>query len=145
MNQKFQIIILVLISAVVFGGGGYFLGKKAGSAQAPQAFTRGAQAGFGQNGSGRMVRPGGVTGGGLVSGEVLSKDVTSLTLKLRDGGSRIVLFAPSTGVMRTASGTIDDIAVGKQVSVIGTQNPDGSMTATSLQVRPEGTPGMLPR
>jgi hypothetical protein len=145
MNQNNQIVIAVVVTAIVFGGGGYFFGKQGTKAQAPQTFTRGTQGGVGQNASGRTARPGGMAGGGMTSGEVLSKDGTSLTLKLRDGGSRIVIYAPSTNILRTASGTIEDISIGAQISVIGTQNPDGSMVATSLQVRPEDATGMPPR
>jgi len=145
MHNKNQCIIAVIITAVLFGGAGYVLGKRGATPQNPQEFARGMQAGFGQNGSGRMIRPGGITGGGMLSGEILSKDATSFTLKLRDGGSRIVFYAPSTGVMRTASGTMEDILVGTQVSVIGTQNSDGSMVATTLQVRPDVLPRMLPQ
>ena len=109
--------------------------------------------GFNQNGgglnSGRNGARGGA-GGGFVTGSVISKDSTSLTVELRSapnsgtqgtatttaGGSKIVLFSPSTTVEKTVSGAVTDVNVGSQVSITGTANPDGSVSATSIQIRP---------
>ncbi len=82
---------------------------------------------------------------GFVTGEILSKDAQSLTLKLRDGGSRIVLISSSTSVEKTASGSLNDLAIGKAISVQGSPNQDGSITAQTIQlqrliVRPSGSP-----
>jgi hypothetical protein len=74
-------------------------------------------------------------GGGFTVGEILSKDETSLTLKLRDGGSKIVLFSPTTKIEKTVEGTPADVMLGKQVMISGSTNPDGSVSATSIQLR----------
>ncbi len=37
--------------------------------------------------------------------------------------------------MKTVDGTLADLEVGKQVTVTGDQNPDGSVNAKSVQVR----------
>ena len=81
-------------------------------------------------------------GGDLVSGEVVSKDDKSLTLKLRDGlvgqgGSKIVFFSESTSIMKAAGGNSQDLLVGEQVMVNGTANQDGSINAQSIQLRPK--------
>jgi transcription elongation GreA/GreB family factor len=48
----------------------------------------------------------------FVGGEILSKDATSLTLKMQDGSTKIVLISPSTQVMKNTEGTADDLVVG---------------------------------
>jgi hypothetical protein len=88
----------------------------------------------GGNGSG-MMRNGGGFGGGTV-GEVLSKDDKSITLKLRDGGSKIVFFGSSVPITHSVAGTLADVVIGNQIVVNGNTNTDGSVTATSIQIRP---------
>lgn len=137
-------IIGALVIGVIVAGGAFYSGmqyqngKNANLAQG--RFTGGNGGGqygqFGQNGTsgrtgGRMMGAGGPS-----VGSVLSKDDKSITIKLRDGGSRIVFFSPTTEVQRSATGTIADIAIGSDIVVSGAQNTDGSMTAQSIQVRP---------
>jgi hypothetical protein len=90
----------------------------------------GAGGGIGARGS-----RGGI-GGGFISGEVVSKDDTTITLKLKDGGSKIVFLSGSTEIMKSTQGTAQDISVGTQVSANGTSNSDGSVTAQMVQIRP---------
>ena len=73
--------------------------------------------------------------GGAASGEVVSMDTTSLTLKLRDGGSRIVFLGSSTPIMKTTEGALSDITVGSAIIAGGELNPDGSINARSLEIR----------
>jgi len=137
MSDSKRLLATALISAIVFGGIGFFIGKKFTSSLGPTPGMErmGDRGQFGQNaGPNRAPR---ALGGGT-QGEVLSKNETLLTVKLRDGGSRIVFYATSTGVMRTASGTMEDIEVGSQVFVAGNQNADGSINAQTIQVRPDG-------
>ncbi|HVU80124.1 MAG TPA: hypothetical protein VHD37_02045, partial [Candidatus Paceibacterota bacterium] len=56
------------------------------------AFSGGASAGRGQ--------------GAITAGSVLSQDASSITLKLMDGGTRIVLLSASTTVSKTAQGSV---------------------------------------
>ena len=124
-----QRLVVVLIIAIVLVGGAYYAGVKHGTNKA--AALR-ATAMSGMRGGGRFA--GGT--GGLVTGTVLSKDATSVTIQSRDGSSKIVLYSASTQVLKSASGAASDITVGQQVSAQGTQNSDGSVTATSIQIRP---------
>jgi hypothetical protein len=137
-NKKIYmgVIIGLVIAVLSFWGGMTYAGKNIKTANASRqgGFNQG---GFNQNGGakGQMAR-GGANLGGLVSGEVLSIDSKSITVKLRDGGSKIVLFSPATKVEKTVDGITADVAVGKQVSIMGTANTDGSVSATSIQIRP---------
>ncbi len=93
----------------------------------------GTNARFGQNGPGGQIR---IMGGGSV-GEVVSKDETSLTLKLLDGGSKIVFLSASTTVNKMTAGSLEDVTSGTSVTVMGTPNQDGSLTASQIQLRPD--------
>ena len=58
-------------------------------------------------------------GGGNVNGEVFSKDDTSITVKMRDGSTRIVLYSPSTQVFKSSTSTTADVTTGETVSIMG--------------------------
>ncbi len=83
----------------------------------------------------RTGRQGGFMNGGFVGGEVVSVDDKSITLKMQDGGTRFVFFSPSTKISKSVDGTIADVVAGKQVTVSGTPNSDGSVTAQTIQLR----------
>jgi hypothetical protein len=145
------ILVLVGLGAGFFGGyqyRNYVLRKGVGNFAAGangtfQRFTGTRTGGTGQNG---MMRGG---AGGAVTGNVLSMDATSLTVKLADGSTKIVLFGGSTTYSNTTSATQSDLKVGNNVMVFGTPNSDGSVTATNVQInpmsfRPQGSPAPTP-
>ena len=122
-----------IVVTVVLVVGSYFMGSSHGQTVAKNTFAQ-SRSGAGMNG-GRMGGRFGA-GGGVVTGSVLSKDATSMTVKMRDGSTKIVLYTGSTQVSKSAAGTADDVTVGTNISVIGTQNTDGSVTAQTVQIRP---------
>lgn len=133
MQNKKNVMIVVGIIVLV---GVFYVGMSYGKSQVA-AKTQTGQGGqtFGQNGRGTGgMRNGGF--GGLTSGEIIAKDAQSITIKMRDGSSKIVFYTDKIAVEKNVSGNSADLVVGKQVSVVGTANPDGSETAQSVQIRP---------
>ncbi|HVU75348.1 MAG TPA: hypothetical protein VHD38_00715, partial [Candidatus Paceibacterota bacterium] len=51
-------------------------------------------------------------------------------------GTRIVLINDATEVTKMAQGSTADLTVGTGVTITGTANSDGSLTATMVQIRP---------
>lgn len=104
--------------------------------------AQGRQAGFG-GGNGTTTRGMRGTGGGT-AGNIVAKDATSITVQIRDGGSRTVFFTGTTPVLKSTSGSADDLKVGEAILVTGTSNQDGSVSAQSIQIRPaESIPTMI--
>lgn len=127
-----SVIICVAIAGLSFWGGmSYRKSKSVGTSA-----SRTQQENFaGRTGPSSTQGARNNTGGGLVSGEIMSKDDTSITVKLQDGGSKIIFFAPSIKVEKSVDGLLSDMAIGKQVVVVGVANPDGSVNAQSVSIR----------
>ena len=117
------VAVLLVAGASFYGGMAY--SQNMAAAQRAQR-TGGAFAG----------RGGRTSGGGFTGGEIIAQDSQSITVKLPNGSSQIVFFSDSTKIMKSVDGTASDLATGKQVTVSGTANPDGSITAQSIQLRP---------
>ena len=136
MNKKnISIIGIIAIALLVGYGVGYFTHPAATPAQSARGNFSGTTGG---NFPG--TRTGGVSGGGLLTGTVAAQDSGSITLNTRDGSSHIVLITPNTSVSKSVTGALTDIATGSTVIVSGTTNSDGSVSASSIQLRPITTP-----
>lgn len=161
MNKLITTIIAV---AVIVGGGAFYGGMKYTESKSPRGgFSRadlqnlspeerqqrfqelganvgGAFGGDHEGGSGfRGGRFGSGEGGGSrpLTGEVISQSDDSLTIKLSDGSTKIVFVSDSTEITKSVEGSLDDFSEGEQIFVGGTENPDGSYTAQTIQLRPE--------
>src|SRR3989344_3165715 len=152
MNKLIAIVIAV---AVVVGGGAFFGGMKYAESKSlrgrvsqadfqnlqnlsPEERQQrlqelGANAGAGFRGGAGGGQRG---GGGLTAGEIIAKDDKSITVKLSDGGSKIVFLSDSTEITKSAAGALSDLEIGKNISVNGAANLDGSVTAQTIQLRP---------
>ena len=142
--QNKKIIIYVIVGIVTLVGvfyGGMVYGKNQTGASAASRFGTNMQ---NKNNPGVNNR---MAGGGFSTGEIISKDDKSITIKLADsgpastnaslGGSKIIFLSTNTEITKTVTGSINDLVIGTQVSTTGTANSDGSVTAKSIQVRPK--------
>jgi hypothetical protein len=139
MNSKkigFVVLGIIVLVGVFYGGMVYGKSQISTSATGVAAFAnRGMRGGAGGLGS-----------GGFTTGQIIAKDATSITVQLMTGGvvpgattqsgSKIVFVDSNTKVTKQATGTLSDLAIGTEVSVTGTPNTDGSVSATAVQIRP---------
>jgi hypothetical protein len=127
MNKK--LIIVGLVVAVIFGAGGFFVGTKYQQTRRTAIFNQTGN----RNGQGQVrginFRP--------VNGEIINTDDKSITVKMQDGSSKIVLFSDQTQINQATTATKSDLKTGNTVAVFGTANSDGSVTAQSIQLNPQ--------
>ncbi|MDE1919143.1 MAG: hypothetical protein KGH56_00390 [Patescibacteria group bacterium] len=121
--------ILIGIVSLLIGIGIGYGGANALHPATPAPNARGTFAGGMRGGA-----------GGFLSGTVAAKDSESITLDTRDGSSHVVLLTPATSVLKSVSGTENDISIGSTVIVSGTTNGDGSVSANLIQLRPATPP-----
>lgn len=127
----------IVLALVAFAGG--FAVANATSTKTTTGGNGVANDGNGQGfGPGASGRPRGGAGGfgGGASGTVGSVAADQMTITTAAGGQRIVLLTPTTTVTQVTSATkaVADIAAGQTVTVVGTANPDGSVTATRIVI-----------
>ncbi len=134
MNKTYVIGIVLLI---VVGGGAFFGGMKYQLSKEP-AFLRNGTVNGARTGNGAVGNRGGTgTGFRPVTGSIISADNNSITVKLTDGSSKIVLLSDKTEVNKAETVSPDELKVGATVSVFGTNNSDGSVTAQNIQLNPK--------
>jgi len=144
-------IFLILVLLIVVGAGAFYGGMKyqegkltsLGQGQGGGNFNgvRGTGRGMGQNGNRNGLRP--------VSGEIISADSGSITVKMQDGSSRIVLITDKTTINKAEVASVGDLKTGEKVAVFGSTNADGSVSAQNIQLNPiarmmGGTPQATP-
>jgi hypothetical protein len=121
------VLIAVLVGGAAFYGGMQYEKTKVSSAsnaqfsgaagtQRGQGFARGANGG--RTG---MNRP--------VTGEIVSQDASSITVKLQDGSTKIVNLTDKTTINKSQTATKTDLKSGEQVTAFGSANSDGSISA----------------
>lgn len=131
-NTNTNLIAIATLVGVIAAGGGFFGGMKYQQSKRTQ-FTAMMSGGQGRMGG----APNAMRGKGTarpVYGEVIKADEKSITVKSRDGSSKIVLLSQTGQIYKAVAGTASDIIIGTQVSVFGTPNPDGSVTAENIQI-----------
>ncbi|MGL5830857.1 MAG: hypothetical protein ACRCZE_01785 [Candidatus Altimarinota bacterium] len=137
----------IVITAVLVGGAAFYGGMS--YSQSLQTNTFQGQGNIqGMNGGqmGRGMMPGGgrtSMAGNMVNGEIMSIDEQGITIKIPDGGSKIVLYGSDLAVNKQVELSKQDLVVGESVVINGTTNTDGSVTAKSIQIgMPVGLPVM---
>lgn len=133
-NANILTIVLLVVGLAVgfFGGMQYQKTQRSGLGQARG--QAGNQFGRRVNGQNSNNRP--------VAGEIISADDKSITVKLPDGSSKIVLVSDSTQINKATTTTNSDLKTGEKVAVFGTQNSDGSVTAQNIQLNPQSRVGL---
>ena len=126
--KKNQIIWAVVLIIIV-GGGSFYGGMSYASSQTPVRAS-GAAAFAGRAGGTRA-------GGGFTAGQIVANGNGSISIQQQNGSStEIVLISPTTQILKSAAGTASDLTQGANVTITGTSNSDGSLTATAIQIRP---------
>ena len=148
--MKNNVVLIAILALLVGGAAGAYGGIQYQKSQRPSfaQFAGGGAGGFGTRGGSGTTGARGRNGNGA-AGTILSVDNNSITVKLTDGSSKIVLLTGTTSINKAATATVSDLTVGERVSAFGTTNTDGSITATNVQINPmmrapvspSGTPG----
>jgi len=135
----YPVITAVVVGALAFYGGMQYQKSQRVNfrgADGPGNFMmgggqRGGNGGFGGQSGQRMMgqgfRP--------VIGEIISADDKSITVKMDDGSSKIVLISDTTSINKTDPGSKTDLTVGTKVGVFGADN-NGTVTAQNIQINP---------
>lgn len=122
---------IALVIGILGFAGGFILGQRK-QLSSLRRFMGGRNAGGmvqqGQFRQGLGVRP--------VNGEIIDASEKSITVKLVDGSSRIVIVADTTIINKASDATKEDLKKGEKVAVFGQENSDGSVTAQSVQINP---------
>jgi hypothetical protein len=72
----------------------------------------------------------------LVNGEIIAADEKSITVKLQDSSSKIVIVSENTQINKAEQASKNDLKIGEKVAVFGQENYDGSVTAQNIQTNP---------
>lgn len=133
--MKKTILVIVGILVIAVGVGSFFAGVQYQKSKSPsradfQAIREQLRSGERPQGLGERPQ----AQGGAISGEIIDSDGKSITVKLPDGGSKIVLVSENTAINKAAEGSVDDLKTGQQVMVFGQANSDGSISAIHIQL-----------
>jgi hypothetical protein len=110
-----------------------------GNSQFQMGDTTGRTSGTGANGTaGQRTRGQGTGTAGFrqTIGDIISADDKSITVKMTDGSSKIVLISDTTAINQSTAATKADLKVGAKVAVLGDQNTDGSITGKTINLNP---------
>jgi hypothetical protein len=128
-----KVPIAVIIIAVLLVGAGAFYGgmrfEQSKTANVRNQYSRnvsGAEGRGGQRFAQAGVRP--------VSGKIIHRDESSITVELQDGSSKIILVTDQSSINKTEAGSKADLKDGEEVVIFGQENSDGSITAQNIQI-----------
>lgn len=136
MKNKLPIYILIvlIVAALSFYGG-----MKYQQSKKPSFSFNG---GIGSNGGNNFNRNFGnrmgfatTTREQMIIGEIISKDDNTLTLKLPNGNSLMVIYSQETKIEKSEPAQLSDLEIGKTIRVFGKLNAASTISATSIQIR----------
>ena len=137
MNKS---LVFSAVAVIIVGAGSFWGGMKYQQSK--------IQSSFGNFGGRMMINGSGIRNNDnmrqiqrnqnfrSVNGEIIANDERSITVKMDDGSSRIILLSENTSLLKSSSGSKDDLIMGEKVMVMGTENSDGSVTAQNIQINP---------
>ncbi len=123
-------IAALCAAAFFFVGMSYGKGTAANMAGGRGAFASSTRGGFGGARNG---------GGGFVAGTIISTGNGSLTVQLPNGNSENVFYSSSTSIVKPSPAKASDLTTGAMVMIGGSTNSDGSVTASTIQIRTGST------
>ena len=137
-NTSKNCIVGIVIGFIIVAVAFFFIGRATAGHKSAAAHRGAGQYGMTGGAAGGM---GGMRGmaGNSAFGTILSADATSITLSTQGGGSKIILISPTTSIMKSVAGSQTDLTTGDSVIVNGTPNADGSISATTVTIRPAGS------
>jgi len=134
MHIALMVLVLLVVAGASFFGGTKYQQKKVISQFSQRTdMPRGTNTTGQKNGNGNMT-----------IGEITKIDDKSITLKTADGGSKIVLLSDSTVINQSTTAAKTDLKVGSKISIIGSQNTDGSITSKTINLNPTVPENMTP-
>jgi hypothetical protein len=125
--MKNQNLLIVAAIVIAFSGVGFFGGMKYQQSKAPRFNPQNRN---GQMTNNRQFR------GGQILGDIIAIDDKSITVKLTDGSSKIILVSGTTSINQATTATMTDLKVGTKVAAFGQTNTDGSVSAANIQINP---------
>jgi len=147
MNKKQHITTMVILILIIIAAS-FFVGTKY---QQRKTFSNFREQMFGGNRQGQGIgqgmrqnaqngdlnkNRGQVPGFRQNFGEIINIDEKTLTLKMADGSSKIVLLSDSTIINQSVTATKSDLKVGTKIMVNGDTNPDGSISSRNIEINP---------
>lgn len=132
--MKKNIVMVLVIVALAIGGAGFFGGMKYQQNKQPSRTNFQAMRDMRQSGMSGVQQGG---NSGMIRGEIIEQDEESVTIKLLDDSSKIILISENTEINKTTEGFIGDLEIGEQLMVFGQTNSDGSISATNIQLGSE--------
>ena len=155
-----QLVIGGVVAAIALSGGGFAAGMTYEKAQAPAptAATTGPTGATGARGGGGPRQLVGASGQVPITGRVLAVNDGSITVAAVDRGqggqqpsaspaasSQIVLVGSSTRIVKTTETEVPlaDVKPNDQVTVVGTVDSTGIVSATAIVVGPTNALGQL--
>ncbi|MCR4326610.1 MAG: hypothetical protein NUV52_03070 [Candidatus Roizmanbacteria bacterium] len=129
--------MLLLVGAVIILSLGFLGGTVYQKNQQPSGSLGRRSSNFQSNGvapSNEESVPPIQQGAGPVSGSVISKDQTTVTIQLSDGSTKIIVYSDDTQINKLSAGTLADVQTGEKITVMGSTNTDGTVTARTISI-----------